>query len=179
MRNFSKTKVGVFSLSVGMLMFAMYHANAKGQFEEAQDLIFLEDMQADAASASKSCMPMVIMVSQFSCAHCEKLREQVLLPLLKSGEFNDKALFRELLIDSDELVTDLNGNASTGMQLAKQYIENILTPTLLIIDPSGNEVAERIVGISNIDYYSLYLEAEINAAYLKTSTMCLQNAGKK
>ena len=176
MPNLFKTKVALYSLSLVLLIFSMSLVNAQAQAAETKDLIVLENLQSVAAQSSKSCVPMVIMVSQFSCTHCERLREKVLLPLLKSGEFNDKALFTELRIDSDELVTDLNGNTSTGMQLAKRYIKNVVTPTILIIDPSGNEVAERIVGISNIDFYSLYLEAEINAAYIKMKSMCLHNS---
>ena len=179
MYQFSKTIVLFFSLCTALLLLTMCQAIASEQLEKTPDLILLEDMQKEAALTSKLCVPLVVMVSQFSCMHCEKLREKVLLPLLKSGEFDGKAQFRELLIDSDELVTDINGNTATGMQLAKRYIENVLTPTMLIIDPSGNEVAKRIVGISNIDFYSLYFEAEINAAYLKMSKMCLQNAGEK
>lgn len=174
MRNFFTTKVRVLSLSIGMLLFATYPANAKGELEETEDLILLENMQALSTQASKSCIPMVIMVSQFSCGHCEKLREKVLLPLIKSGELDDKVLFRELLIDSEEILTDMNGKTATGMQLAKRYIENVLTPTMLIIDPSSNKVIERIVGISNIDFYSLYLEEEINSAYLQMNSMCLK-----
>lgn len=179
MHHFFSAKKVVSSLSIAMLIFIMCEASAKGKFEQTHDLTLIENMQTEAAYASKLCVPIVILVSQFACAHCEKLRQKVLLPLLKSGEFDDKALFRELLIDSEELVTDLNGKPSNGMQLAKEYIENLVTPTMLILDPSGNEVAERIVGISNIDFYSRYLEAEINAAHRKLNSICLQNAGEK
>ena len=173
MRNLFTTKVGLFALSVNMVMFTLCNVSAKEQLEEVEDLILLDNLQTVTTQASKSCVPMVIMVSQFSCGHCEKLREKVLLPLIKSGELDNKVLFRELLIDSDELLTDMNGNTASGMELAKRYIENVLTPTMLIIEPSSNKVIERIVGISNIDFYSIYLEESINSAYLKTSSMCL------
>ena len=179
MPKFFNTKVGALPLSIVMFTLLMFQGSAVAQPEGGHSLTVLKNMQTDAAQANKLCVPMVIMVSQFSCVYCEKLREQVLLPLLKSGAFDDKALIRELLIDPDEFVTELNGNTSTGRQVATQYIDNIVTPTILIIDSSGNEVVERIVGISNIDFYSAYLEKQINAAYQKSSPGCSQDQEEK
>lgn len=164
---------------LGLAFFGLCQASATEQATEAHGLHVFKDMQKDAVQASSLCVPMVIMVSQFSCAYCEKLRQQVLLPLLKSREFDIKALFRELLIDPDEFVTDLTGRSSTGMQVASGYLENIVTPTMLIIDASGKKLVEPIVGISNIDFYSAYLEAQINSAYQKTKTACSIDQVKK
>lgn len=175
MRNFLTNNVVVCLMSLVMLVYTATKVKADVDFEEIYDLTLLENMQITAAQASESCVPMVIMLSQFSCGHCEKLREKVLLPLMKSGELDNKVMFRELPVDSDELVTDINGNTATGMELAKRYIKNVLTPTMLIIEPSSNKVIERIVGISNIDFYSLYLEEEINSAYSNMSSMCLKD----
>lgn len=175
MRKILTNNLVVCLMSLAMLAYTTTTVKAESTSEEIDELIMLDNMQLTADQASKSCVPMVIMLSQLTCGHCEKLREKVLLPLMKSGELDNKVMFRELPVDSDELVTDINGNTATGMELAKRYIKNVLTPTMLIIEPSSNKVIERIVGISNIDFYSLYLEEEINSAYSNMSSMCLKD----
>ena len=174
---FPKIKMRAVFLSIALIV--LCQTSAAAQTGGPHGLVVFKNMQKDAVHASKSCLPMVVMVSQFSCAYCEKLREQVLLPLLKSGEFDNKALFRELLIDPDEYVIDLAGQSVTGMHVAKGYLENIVTPTMLIIDSSGKELVERIIGISNIDFYSAYLETQINTAYQKSKAACSINQVEK
>lgn len=172
---FTTNNVVVCLMSLIMLMYPGSKVEAEELVEESHELIFLDDMQTLSTQASKSCIPMLIMVSQLTCGHCDKLREIVLHPLMKSGEIDDKVLLRELLVDSDEQLIDINGNTVTGMELAGRYIDNVLTPTMLIIEPHSNKLIKRIVGISNIDFYSLYLEEEINSANQKISSKCLKN----
>ena len=174
---FPKIKMRAVFLRIALIV--LCQTSAAAQTNGPHGLVVFKNMQKDAIHANNLCVPMVIMVSQFSCAYCEKLREQVLLPLLKSGEFDNKALFRELLIDPDEYVVDLAGQSVTGMHVATGYLENIVTPTMLIIDSFGNELVERIIGISNIDFYSAYLETQINTAYQKSKAGCSINEVEK
>jgi thioredoxin-related protein len=136
------------------------------------DLQLIKNLKAEVAEAGSNCLPLVVMVSQFSCAYCDQLRNVVLLPILKSGDYQSKAIFRELLIDPGETMLDLNGIEAESIDVASQYIDDIVTPTILILDASGEEIVERIVGIGNIDFFSSYLEAKINSAYQVTQKVC-------
>jgi len=59
------------------------------------------------------------------------------------------------------MILDENGHEILGAKFAKKYIDNILTPTVLFLDSSGNELAERIIGIGNIDFYESYFEQSL------------------
>jgi hypothetical protein len=40
-----------------------------------------------------------------------------------------------------------------------------VTPTLLFLDAGGTEVAEKMVGINNIEFYGFYLLKNLQAAH--------------
>jgi thioredoxin-related protein len=126
-----------------------------------EELLTLTNLQHVNVKSKTNCTPIVIMVSQFSCAYCDKLKKFVFIPIIRSREFTDKAVFRELLIDPNEMILDENGHEILGAKFAKKYIDNILTPTVLFLDSSGNELAERIIGIGNIDFYESYFEQSL------------------
>jgi hypothetical protein len=55
---------------------------------------------------------------------------------------------------------------------ARRYGAEV-TPTSLFMDGQGRELADRIVGISNIEYYGFYLDkaiASASKAMAKTET---------
>jgi thioredoxin-related protein len=103
------------------------------------------------------------MVSQEHCGYCERMKQEVLNPMLLSGEYDDKIVMRELLIDPGETVTDFSGQR----QAADTFIHNYqvwVTPTLLFLDHRGRETAERILGINTVDYLLFYIESAIDDA---------------
>jgi hypothetical protein len=42
-----------------------------------------------------------------------------------------------------------------------------LTPTLLFLDPNGEELTRRRVGVGNLEYYHYLLDQDIDRALLK------------
>jgi hypothetical protein len=49
------------------------------------------------------------------------------------------------------------------LAFARRYGAEVM-PTLLFLDGKGRELADRIVGISNIEYYGFYLDKAIASA---------------
>ena len=73
--------------------------------------------------------------------------------MIASGEYLGRLLIREILIDSPgSSVRDFKGNTQTSRAFAIGY-KIQLTPTLLFLDPDGNELAERIVGIQTPELF--------------------------
>jgi thioredoxin-related protein len=115
----------------------------------------------DRARAGR--MPIVLVVSRADCPYCELLKEEILQPMLISGDYDGRVLIRELLIDSALPLRDFDGQAIAPDALASRY-RTRLTPTVLFLDHRGRELTERMIGINTVDFYGYYLDAAIDAA---------------
>ena len=132
--------------------------------QKSERLIALADsFVMDAELSTARSLPIAVFVSQQGCQFCEALRRQVLFPMIRAGELSDRAIFRELSLDAGFTVTDFDGNEIGGRNFADRYAAAV-TPTLLFLDARGVEIADKIVGISNIEYYSFYFNRALESA---------------
>jgi pimeloyl-ACP methyl ester carboxylesterase len=116
-----------------------------------------------SAKSRQDGVPIVLFVTEPGCPYCHTLKLQVLYPMIRAGELRDGVLFREMSTDETFEFRDFSANVSNGARFAK--VNNILaTPTLLFIGPGGEEVVERLVGISNLELYEFYLKSAIESA---------------
>jgi thioredoxin-related protein len=121
------------------------------------------DLRQLGETAETNHIPILLLVSQYHCDFCERMKRDVLNPMQFSGEYADQVLMRELLIDPGEMVTDFQGHRQPADAFSTHYNVHV-TPTLLFLDGQGNEVAERILGINTVDYLLLYIEDAIETA---------------
>ena len=119
--------------------------------------------QADAQISGESKQPIVVFVTQHGCQFCQQLREQVLHPMIKADGLNDRVILREVSLDKGVEFFDFDGSRVTGRNFAGHY-DAAITPTLLFFDAQGREATDRIVGISNIEYYAFYFDKAIASA---------------
>ena len=120
----------------------------------------IHDLQKLAREANEKKLPIVLLVSQYHCGYCDRMKQDVLYPMSISGDFEQTALVRELLIDDGEMVIDFQGNRLAAAAFSQRY-SVFVTPTLLFLDSRGEEAAERILGINTMDYLLFYI---LNAA---------------
>ena len=123
-----------------------------------------------------------VLVLEFStknCRFCKQLEAEILKPMLISGDYNDLVKIKQIELDSDQLITDFNGSAISGKQLAKR-MNIIVAPTLVFLNANGEEVSERIVGINTPEMFSAYVDAAIDEAHqaILKSTPTLLSAAK-
>jgi len=133
---------------------------------ESRQIPLVESLVADGRLSSSQQLPIVIFISQTGCQFCEALRKQVLFPMLRSGQFAGKMVFRELSLDAGFKLEDFDGSTISGSDFAGRYGAS-LTPTLLYLDPDGKELEKKRVGISNIEYYGFYMLRSIKSATAK------------
>ena len=69
----------------------------------------VSDLQTDASQARNLALPLLMIVSQTDCPYCEKLKQAIILPMLRSGEYQDKVIIRELMIDDASAIRDFDG----------------------------------------------------------------------
>ncbi len=108
-------------------------------------------------------LPIVVFVSQHGCEFCAALRKQVLFPMIRSRSFEGKAILRELSLDAGFVVVDFDGRSIAGADFARRYTA-VITPTLLFLDSDGAEIATKMVGIGNLEFYGFYLEESLKEA---------------
>ena len=120
-------------------------------------------LASDAQSSIETQRPIIVFISQHGCQFCQLLRDQVLHPMIRGGQLNANAILREVSLDAGFTLHDFAGKAVGGSAFAGRYDAEI-TPTLLFLDGKGRELTDRIVGISNIEYYGFYLDKAIASA---------------
>lgn len=123
--------------------------------------------------AGKGRMPIMMMVSQAHCSFCEKLKEEILEPMLISGDYTDKVIITELLMDSYSNITGFDGREIHPSDVATGY-KVWVTPTLLFLDAEGKEVHPRMLGVNTIEMYGYYIDESIDGALTS-----IRDPGKK
>ncbi len=156
---------GLLLVAAGAGIFAV-SARADESPDAARQIALAESFVADSHLSTSEQLPIVIFISQTGCQFCAALRKQVLFPMLRSGQFADKMVFRELSLDAGFEVEDFDGRTISGSDFAARYGAT-LTPTLLYLDPDGQELEKKRVGISNIEYYGFYMLRSIKSATAK------------
>lgn len=121
------------------------------------------DLYQDAQLAKQKGVPIVVMFSQEGCAYCGIIREQFLKPMLRSGDYKNKAIIREVKIDSFEDVRNFDGKQVPSDELSTIH-SAYLTPTVVIFDSKGRQ-HHRILGVTNEHYYGGELDDAIDLAY--------------
>ena len=125
--------------------------------ETVKDLRVLEQQAASAG------LPVLLLFTTQDCEYCEAIRSLYLEPMIRSGKYESRILFRQLYIEDYSYLRDKNGEFIGGDQIALKYDVEV-TPTILFLDADGNELAERIVGLSGADFFDESLNTHISHA---------------
>jgi thioredoxin-related protein len=120
-------------------------------------------LDRDAEQARATGKPILLYISTTDCGFCRRLQRDVLDTVANNDEYSEKVLLRKLVWDSALPVNDFQGRAQLPADLIHQLNVDV-TPTLLFLDDHGQEVAERLVGYQNADFYWYYLDNNIEQA---------------
>jgi len=104
------------------------------------------DFQQLAQQMQAKKMGLVLMLHAEHCHYCRVMDEEILSPMVKSGEYKNKVFIRKLQVDVSDDVIDFKGHQSTAARLANEY-DSQLTPTLIFLDHAGDEKALKLIGI--------------------------------
>ncbi|HUT42502.1 MAG TPA: thioredoxin fold domain-containing protein [Gammaproteobacteria bacterium] len=143
---------------------AVFYASAMPA-RAAVDVPYGTDLQQDGRQATARQLPILLVFSAVSCEYCRQLEDEFLEPMLISGEYTDKVIIRRLLLDIGQHATDFDGMQREAGAIATRY-RAWLTPTIVFLDGTGREVAERIKGINTPELFGGYLDACIDTALL-------------
>ena len=112
-----------------------------------------------AAAAARLGEPLVLLISLARCPYCELVRRNYLLPARQQGV----AAWQINLGDRLRVLVGFDGQASHAAEQISRWKVR-LAPTVLFLDPQGQELAERLRGIASVDFYGAYLDERLALA---------------
>jgi thioredoxin-related protein len=118
------------------------------------------DLASDGRLARDRGVPIMLVFTREECDFCELLKSAVVKPMILSGEYEDRAIIREVMIDNGPDVVDFQGRTVSPFSVADGF-DALLTPTVVIVGPEGEELARRLVGINNVDMYLWYVDKSL------------------
>lgn len=142
-------------------------------------LITSTNLQEAAQTAIQKNLPIILYAAYADCPYCELLEEEILLPMLIDSSYDDRFIIRKIMIDDDDDdIISFSGKPATIKQLNDHY-QLDFAPTLLFLDPYGNEIVKRMVGINTPELYAAYLDNNIKEALqvIRTSEKPVTNPG--
>ena len=104
---------------------------------------------------------LVLMLHAEHCPYCELMEDEILSPMVKSGEYDKKVLIRKLQIDEARDIVNFSGDSVEPSYFSDKY-KAYVTPTLVFLDYQGNERVTQMVGINTVEMFGGYLDIEID-----------------
>ena len=120
------------------------------------------DLARDGVAMRAAKMPMVVLYSQAGCTYCDEARTY-LVPMARDSANAQRAIFRQIDIDSDAALTDFAGKPTTHRRLATELGAKF-TPTVSVLDAEGRALGEEIIGMRLPDFYGQYVDNAIDDA---------------
>ena len=145
------------ALFLGCLALLPCWAGAESRLPAAQDLA------RDAAANSRDGKVMLVLFSQDGCPWCERARREFLLPIQKNESYTSRLTFRQIDMDRRTPLRDFQGKASTHADFARANGITVY-PTVMLLGPDGERLAEPIRGFNGSDFYGAYLDRRIEDA---------------
>lgn len=122
------------------------------------------DFQTISAEMRSRKLPLLLAFRAEYCGFCRQLENEYLIPMQQDQRYTERILIRSFTLGATETLTDFDGKKLDAETFTNRYSAS-LTPTLVFLDADGKEVAERLLGYNNPDFYGSYLESAIDAAY--------------
>jgi thioredoxin-related protein len=122
------------------------------QSSRAATLPAAQSLPDELARALKNKQTLIVMVSLEGCVFCRQARQSHLTPMALSG-----TVIVQVDMRKNQPVLDFAGKLTTHDELTRRWKVSV-TPTLLFFGPGGKEVADRMEGAYQPDFYGPYLE---------------------
>jgi thioredoxin-related protein len=121
------------------------------------------DLRQSAERAAADGRVLLVLFAESGCQWCERVKREYLLPMQRNAEVQKKAQFFQIDVDASTPLLDFAGRSTTQSALARHYGIRIM-PTVLMLGPKGESLAEPLIGFSSSDFYGAYLDERIDKA---------------
>ncbi len=124
------------------------------------------DLAKIGKKAARKQVPILLEFAATDCSYCVLLENEILNPMLLSGDYKDKVIIRKVYIDEDLTIKDFNGKKVPLDKIVLRY-GIYVTPTIIFIDQKGKELAKRLIGINTVEYFGNDVDKAINLSIKK------------
>ena len=132
-----------------------------GAASAAAELVHATYLKADARVAAQRQVPILLLFTSPGCQYCERVKREYLGPMHKDPAYRKRAIIREVTVGATTPLIGFDGVPTTEGAFAAAH-KVFMVPTVIVLDTTGNETGEAIVGLLTPDYYFGYLEAAID-----------------
>lgn len=121
------------------------------------------NLKADGDAATAAKKPILLFFNLTGCHFCRGALREVIVPMFRNAGWRTALEFRQITVDDGKSLIDFDGKTIDNIAFAKKF-KGTFTPTVMVVDGSGNLLGEPIVGIANFDFYGAYVDALVNKA---------------
>lgn len=129
----------------------------------------VDDLQKSAREAKAQNEFLLVLVALSHCPYCDLLKEEILEPLLLSGEDEGKFTLVQIHIDEGEFIKDISGEEIAASDWASMHSAYVV-PTLLFLSPEGKMLTPKLTGVNTVELFNFYLNESIQKARVNYST---------
>lgn len=119
-----------------------------------------------AAISATRRLPVLLVFSSNECPYCKLQEEEILKPMLISGEYDDKVIIRKVLIDEEVELVNFKGEHVSVDDFVSHYRVYVV-PTIVFLDHRGRELAKRLIGINTIEMFGGDVDEAIDLSLKK------------
>lgn len=145
------------------LLFALVTSAFAAESDKSHAIEEVRDFSQVGRLLTEKRLPLVLMFSADFCVYCARVEQDFLIPMQISGDYEQRALIRKLRIDSGNSVVDFDGQRIGADLLARRYNVTV-TPTVVFLDGTGQQLTAKRVGLMTPDFYGGYLDESIDTA---------------
>jgi thioredoxin-related protein len=129
-------------------------------------LAYADDLAATAAEAAARRVPLMIVFTEASCPYCTRAKRDYLVPMQARGPLAARVIVREVDVSTDRRLRGFDGEETTHREFGRLH-QVRRVPTVIVMDPRGEPLAQPVVGLLSDDFYRLTLEQAIEEGLYK------------
>ncbi len=130
------------------------------------DVPYAQDLQKDAEAARAVQGVVLLVFVGAHCSFCETALKEFLIPMSGNADYLAKVVMRRIDSSGFRDLKDFQGRKVSHRKFAGENGVR-LTPTVMIFDGEGRQLAKPVVGITTLDYYGFYLDQAIDQGVAK------------
>lgn len=129
--------------------------------ENNSALIEESDFQKLGELMKEKSLGLVLMLHAEHCPYCALMENEILSPMVISGDYDNRIVLRKLQIDEARDVKNFAGAIVEPSDVSDKY-KATLTPTIVFLDSNGVQQNENMIGINTVELFGAYLDIEID-----------------
>lgn len=130
------------------------------------DVPYAQDLQKDAEAARAVQGVVLLVFVGAHCSYCETALKEFLIPMSGNADYLTKVVMRQVESTGFRDLKDFQGRKVSHRKFAGENGAR-LTPTVMIFDGEGRQLAKPVVGVTTLDYYGFYLDQAIDQGVAK------------